>query len=296
MPASTRNIDISLLRAFAAVVDRRSMTGAAADLSLSQGAVSQQIARLEALCGDALLVRSREGMAATPYGERLLAKTRQLLTLNDELWADINGGALSGVVRLGAPHDLINAYLAPLLKTYAQACPQVEIALTCASSVDLKKRVADNELDLAIVEEPLGASAGECLAIERLVWAGVRHGQASRKAPLPIAMASPTCVFRPAVFAALREQGRDWRMMADNGGLDGTMAMARSDLAVTVWLAVTVPADLTILPPESGLPALPSYAISLYQSDAPSMPAAAAELARHIRARQLQAGQLARAA
>ena len=48
-PQSTliRNIDVALLRAFVAVIESGSMTAAAARLNVTQGAVSQQIKRLE---------------------------------------------------------------------------------------------------------------------------------------------------------------------------------------------------------------------------------------------------------
>ena len=53
-----RDIDIGLLRAFVAVVETGSVTGAAALLNLTQAAVSQQLKRLEELFGTALFERS----------------------------------------------------------------------------------------------------------------------------------------------------------------------------------------------------------------------------------------------
>ncbi len=47
--------------------------------------------------------------------------------------------------------------------------------------------------------------------------------------------------------------------MFENGNIDATVATVRSDLAVTTWLASTVPADLDILPSESGLPPLTEF-------------------------------------
>jgi DNA-binding transcriptional LysR family regulator len=68
----TRNLDISLLRAFVAVADYRNMTAASQNLHLTQGAVSQQIARLEAITESSLLHRDRRGVSLTSAGERLL--------------------------------------------------------------------------------------------------------------------------------------------------------------------------------------------------------------------------------
>jgi hypothetical protein len=142
--------------------------------------------------------------------------------------------------------------------------------------------MAQGEIDLALIEEPVGLSRGECLAVDRLVWVGAKAGTAHLKTPLPVSLVAETCAFRPAVLAALRERNREWRTMFESGSIDATTATVRSDLAVTAWLASTVPADLDILPPDVGLPELPSFAINLYVPNGP-VPAATAELARHIR-------------
>ncbi|MBP2300299.1 LysR family transcriptional regulator [Azospirillum picis] len=277
-----RNLDTTLLRSFAAVADHASMTAAAQVLNLTQGAVSQQIARLEALAGGPLFVRDRSGLRPTALGERLLGKSRRLLALNDEIWADITGGAVDGPVRIGVPYDLVGPCVAPLLRSFAAACPQVELSLVCASSPELAARVADGSLDLAVVEEPAEAARGEHLMTDRLVWVGARGGTAHAATPLPLSLVVETCVFRPVVTAALHRQGRDWRSMFENGGLDATFATVRMDLAVSAWLAFTVPPDLEILPSDSGLPELPSFAVTLHQPARPPS-LAAAELARHLR-------------
>ena len=278
----TRNLDVALLRAFAAVADRRSMTAAARALNLTQGAVSQQIARLEALAGGPLLSRDRPGLDLTPAGERLLGQARHLVALNDELWAELDGGVPRGPLRLGVPYDLVGSLFAPVIKAFAAACPQVELSLSCAASAELARDLRAGRLDLAVVEEPVGDETGELLAVDRLVWVGARGGGAHRKAPLPVSMVADVCAFRPAVLKALEGRAGGWRTMFESGSLEATFATLRADLAVSAWLAATVPDDLDVLPPEAGLPSLPAFAITLLRPDGPAPPAAA-ELARHIR-------------
>ena len=280
--AMPRNLDIGLLRAFTAVADRRSMTAAARALHLTQGAVSQQIARLEALAGGPLLARERPGLRPTPAGERLLGQARRLVALNDEVWSDLAGGALAGPVRLGVPHDLLGPRFTPVLKRFAEACPEVELSLRAAASADLACDLAAGRLDLAVVEAPLGLETGELLAIDRLVWVGARGGVAHRRRPLPVSLVADTCVFKPAVLAALAGRDGRWRTVFENGGLEATFATVRADLAVSAWLATTVPPDLDVLPPGAGLPDLPSFAIALQGGGRPATPAVA-ELARHVR-------------
>ena len=277
-----RNLDPALLRAFVTVADRTSMTAAANALHLTQGAVSQQVKRLEGLLGGALFERDRRGLRLTASGERLLGRARRLLDLNDELWADMTAEAGEGEVRLGAPHDLVESCLAPVLRTYADAAPGGGLSLSCAPSPDLLGALARGEVDLVVTEEPVGPSSGERLCVERLAWVGARQGRAHLKRPLPVSLVAGTCAFRPAVLAALREYSRTWRTVFEGGGLEATTATVRADLAVTARLASTIPPGLDALPADAGLPELPPFAINLHLSRTDARPATA-ELARRIR-------------
>lgn len=280
-----RNLDTDLLRTFVTVADTGSMTVAAKALHLTQGAVSQQVKRLEDTLGCALFARARSGLRLTPAGERLIGKARRLLLLNDEILAEMTDRTFTGRVRLGVPYDLIGTALAPAIKSYAEACPNVEVSLVCASSPDLAEKLGAGEIELAVIEEPATArSAGECLAIERLVWSGAKGGAAHLKRPLPISMVADTCAFRPAVIESLHRHGIEWRTVFENGSIEATSATVRTDLAITTWLASTVPSDLDILGPDSGLPPLPSFAINLHLAPHAGTMPAATELAQHIRA------------
>ena len=281
MLSMARNLDTGLVRTFVAVADTASMTAAANALHLTQGAVSQQVRRLEEALGCSLFERDRRGLRLTLAGERLFGRAKRLLSLNDEIWAEMTTNAVGGRVRLGVPPDLVGTRLAPVLKAYADAFPQVELFLLCGPSPDLAGALAAGQVDLAVVEEAAGPSAGECLCVERLVWAGARAGAAHLRRPLPLSMVAGTCAFRPAVLAALRGHDVAWRTVFENGSMEATLATVRAGLAVSAWLATTVPPDLDILPAGSGLPELPNFAISLYVPH--HQTGAAAELACYIR-------------
>jgi len=277
-----RNLDTSLVRTFVATADHASMTAAANALHLTQGAVSQQIKRLEAMLDCSLFERDRRGLRLTPLGERLFGKAKRLLSLNDEIWSDMTADAVAGRVRLGVPFDLVGTWLPPVLKAYGEACPNVEISLVCRSSPELTEALAAGEVDLAVIEAPEDAPAGECLGIERLVWVGARGGDAYRKRPLPLSMVCESCAFRPVVLAALDAQQLGWRTVFEHGVIEATRATVKADLAVTAWLASTVPSSLAILDADCGLPALPNFAINLHLAPH-ATGAATAVLAGHIR-------------
>jgi len=277
-----RNLDTVLVRSFVTAADNASMTAAANALNLTQGAVSQHIRRLEDLLGCSLFERDRRGLKLTPPGERLFGKAKRLLGLNDEIWSEMTAEGFSGRVRLGVPYDLVGSWLAPILKSYSEACPAVEVSLVCGASPELSAQLAIGEIDIAVIEEPVGPSSGECLAIERLVWVGAHGGAAHLQRPLPLSIVTESCAFRPVILSRLQDHGIVWRTLFENGGIEGTRATVEADLAVTAWLVPTVPAGLVVLDTDCGLPPLPSFAINLHLPPH-TPPPAVDEFARHIR-------------
>jgi DNA-binding transcriptional LysR family regulator len=259
----TLNLDIALVRTFVAVAEQGSMTAAANLLCLTQGAVSQQIKRLEESVGCALLLRELRRLELTREGEHFLVKARQLLRLNDEICHDMTAHALTGSLRVGVPFDLVGTLLPSVMKAFAHAHPHVEISLVCASSPQLADAVAQGTLDAALVETIASAADNGTLRIEPLVWVGARDGDAHLKRPLPLSMVDESCAFRPYVLDALASCGIRWRTVFESGNIEATAATVRSGLAITAWLASTVPADLDVIDGIAGLPALPEFAIEL---------------------------------
>ena len=78
------NLDIDLLRSFAAVADTGSFTVAAELVARTQSAVSVQVKRLEEIVGRRVFERTSRSLALTPAGETLLSYARRILELNDE--------------------------------------------------------------------------------------------------------------------------------------------------------------------------------------------------------------------
>lgn len=71
-------VDLNLLPALAALLDERSVTGAAVRIQLSQPAMSRALGRLRRLFGDELLVRTPSGYQLTPRAENLHAQLTSL--------------------------------------------------------------------------------------------------------------------------------------------------------------------------------------------------------------------------
>ena len=74
-----RSLDLNLILALDALLEERSVTRAAQRVGITQSAMSHALARLRAVTGDALLVRTANGMVATARAEELGPPIRRAL-------------------------------------------------------------------------------------------------------------------------------------------------------------------------------------------------------------------------
>lgn len=277
-----RNIDTALLRAFVAVAETGGMTSAGRLLNLTQAAVSQQVKRLEDTFRQQLFERDRRRLRLTAKGERLLAHAQRLLALNDEVWGLMTLPDFEGEVRLGVPHDIVNPFMPPVLKSFDQAWPRVRVSLVCDTTPCLLGAMKRGEIDLTLTTERDHGAGAEMLLPDELVWVGARGGRAHRLEPLPVSLGNHTCAFRDTAVKALAGIGRDWRPVCEISNMEPILATLRADLAVSVLQVSTVPEDLQVLGSETGLPRLPMFYINLHLPKAGAGDVAV-ELARHIR-------------
>ena len=276
-----RDIDTALLRAFVAVVETGSVTGAAALLNVTQAAVSQQVKRLEELFGTELFERHHRRLTLRPNGERLIAHAQRLIALNDEVFSAMSAPAYEGEVRLGSPHDIVGPYLPPILRRFDKAWPKVRVSLKCTTTPQLLELLRRGSIDLTLTTELRCGPGGKTLLEDDLVWAGAVNGTAHQRYPLPVSLGDEKCEFRPAVLKALSAAGRDWRPVCEVSSMEPLLASIEADLAIAPLLRTTIPHYLQAVEGDRRLPRLPKFFINMYlpparQSDT------AVELARHI--------------
>ena len=279
----SRDIDIGLLRAFVAVVDTGSVTGAARLLNRTQAAVSQQLKRLEEHLGTVLFERRHKRLLLGPAGERLLGAAQRLVALNDETWGAMTTPEFQGEVTLGVPTDIVPTYIPPILRRFTTAWPQVRVTLRTGNSHRLLEAFDHGEIDLTMTTDTASDGRSELLRLDRLVWVGAPGGKAHTLTPLPIAAGDTSCRFRPIVLEAMRKVGRTWRLVIEVSNQVAQDAAVRADIAVAPSLRDSVPDFLKLIGPEAGLPDLPEFMINLYTPPAGTNEIAD-ELARHIRA------------
>lgn len=120
---------LNALRAFESVARHASMTAAASDLGVTPGAVSQQIAVLEARLG-VLLFHRRRTLELTEAGRALLPHIRAAFRQINEAVQRVK--ALSGarVLTLSAPPAFAASWLVPRLGRFQARHPAIDLHLS----------------------------------------------------------------------------------------------------------------------------------------------------------------------
>src|SRR3954451_16784798 len=91
------------LRAFAAVVRLGSVKQAAAELEVSEAAVSLHVSQLRKELGDQLFTRTASGLAFTPGGLRLASRAAEMLSLQERTIIEVVQAARGRrLLRIGA--------------------------------------------------------------------------------------------------------------------------------------------------------------------------------------------------
>jgi LysR family glycine cleavage system transcriptional activator len=138
---------LNALRAFEAAARHLNFSRAADELSVTPGAVSQQIQNLEDYVGASLFKRTPKGLLLTDAAQMALPALREAFDRLAEaaslLTAAVDGRRLT----LTAPPSFAAKWLVPRLGAFEQAHPQVDVWLSAAIElVDLSA----GEVDVAI--------------------------------------------------------------------------------------------------------------------------------------------------
>src|SRR4051812_20153914 len=146
-----RAMELRQLQYFVAVVRHGQFTRAADELWITQPALSQQVRRLEAELGVALLRRTSRGVLPTPAGEELLARAETVLAEISRARADMDrhAGATRGRVRVAA--TAADAPRLPeALAAFHRAHPALQVALRHASAAEVAALAQHGSVDVAI--------------------------------------------------------------------------------------------------------------------------------------------------
>lgn len=154
--------NLEYYKVFYYVAKAGSVTKAAAELSISQPAVSQSVKQLEKQLGIPLFRRASKGVQLTGEGQVLfeyveqgygqielgVKKVRQMQNLD------------MGELRIGASDMTLQYYLLPYLEKFHEQYPGVKIVVTNAPTPETLRLLKEDRIDFGIVSTPFTQAAG----------------------------------------------------------------------------------------------------------------------------------------
>ncbi len=147
-------ISANSLEAFLAVARKANFSRAAADLAISQSALSQRILNLESQLETTLFVRDRAGSRLTPEGEELLRYAQTQESLEEEFLSSRLGAGLSGSLRVGSFSSLTRSLVLPALAPLARE-HGFRLSVFSRELEELPELLRQGEADLVLLDREL---------------------------------------------------------------------------------------------------------------------------------------------
>ncbi len=230
-------MDLNLLVALDALLEERSVAGAAARLHLSEPATSRTLGRIRRALGDPVLVRAGRSMVPTPHALAIHAEVRAVVERAQALFGaagQVDLRTLDRTFTVLAHDAFAAAHAAPLFARTAAEAPGVRLRFLGESHVDapaLREGTAD--LEVGVIDTTAPEVRVEQLYEDRML-AVVRPGHPLLDGPST-----------PERFAAGRHLG-----VSRRGRLHGPIDTALAELGLArtvVGTVATYPAALFAL-------------------------------------------------
>jgi DNA-binding transcriptional LysR family regulator len=229
------NIPTELLRTLVSVVDQRSFTRAAQSLGVTQPAVSAQIKRLQFLLGYELLDKSAPGVSLTPRGEMVVAQSRRMLSINDQI-AQLSGSQPTAqTVRIAIPGDFVGIKIPAILAQFRKRWPDIRFAVTTTSFENMLRGLRQGEIDLAVaIAHTKPTIEAHHLWTDQAVWVRSDATQLESDAPVPLVSFGEDCSCRYTAVNALHRVGRECDFVFTSRSIASLEAAVLAGLGVMV--------------------------------------------------------------
>ncbi len=150
------------LKAFAAIVRHGSAKRAAAELGVSEAAISSHTAALRKELNDPLYRRSANGLAFTPGGLRLATRAAELLGLQDQTRLEVEAASRGQRILRLATTALFAEYAAPgLIELFKTRADDLHVEMSIHPSQGFAELLTSRQADVAV--GPAAPSPGDGL-------------------------------------------------------------------------------------------------------------------------------------
>ena len=262
------NVPTDLLRSFVAIVDAGSMAQATERIFLTPSALSLQMKRLEDLIQQRLFRRQGRSLLLTAQGEELLGLARQMLSLNDRIFASLGAAREPEPILLGLVQDFADTMLPGVLARFHDVHPRARLQLHVCGSAELIELFDRAKCDIALcLGRPGYIKRGTSRVLREVPMAWIGHANLAEREDLPLVLLEQPCAFRKASLETLERAGRCYRIMLETPNLPGMRAAVRAGLGITSRTRDFAAAEGLPMPAPGTLPTLPPIDTVLLQRD-----------------------------
>lgn len=164
------DINFELYKVFYHVARNLSFSAAAAELFISQSAVSQSIRLLETKLKASLFIRHTKKVKLTPEGHALFEHIEKAFNIIKTGERSINNINLlkQGEIKLAASDTICKYHLLPYFKKFSELYPNIKISITNRTSPVCIELLQKGIVDLSVVNLPERESAYKNITIKKL--------------------------------------------------------------------------------------------------------------------------------
>ncbi len=141
------------IRYFIAVADAGKVSDAAANLNVSQSAVSAAIGSLERELEVLLFLRKSSGVSLTYEGHQFVRHAQNVLAAVSEATRGLrrSGRTLKGDVRVGLTYTVAGYFIPQILMRFGRSFPEVRVLLKEQQRAEIEAGIIDGKLDIAVL-------------------------------------------------------------------------------------------------------------------------------------------------
>ncbi len=149
-------MDIAALKVFCDLVETGSFTRSAEAGGISQSAVSQRLARLEAALGTQLLSRSGAVIAPTEAGQSLYRGAKDIVRRYEQMLGEITTvrDSAVGILRVGTIYSVGFYLLDGYIRRFLTERPGVNLQVEYTDATRITEALLNAQMDLGVVAEP----------------------------------------------------------------------------------------------------------------------------------------------
>ncbi len=183
-------MNLDVLKTFCDLVDTGSFSKAAEANYVSQSAVSQQLAKLERDLGTQLISRGGGLVVPTEAGRAFYQGAVEILRRYEQLQGEVRSAsdAVRGVLRVGTIYSVGFYLLAPHIRRFIQAHPEVNLYVEYTRWNRIYAAVLSGEMNLGVVAYPEKHRSIEIIPLaseELVVVCAPEHRLAKRRRVVP---------------------------------------------------------------------------------------------------------------